>query len=193
MILCVICKLQLLASTSGILPYLECQLGAITEMNSFQAAAAGIIVLPPLGVLALTVSLVRFCQRVDGYIGDIVALDQAYPLELWQDSQAGDRLISQVGAAAQVNIPNTVAAVDQTLDSLVREIDAVAQVHVMQVLSKPRDGKDGLIGDVAAFGKYEVPETRGSVDNLLDGAVGDPGARREVKDAQVFEGPAGGE
>lgn len=161
-------------------------------MNSLETAPTGIVSRdrPSLGVSGLAVPLVGPGQGVDGGVGDVVALDETDPLELWQDGKSSDRLICQVKTAAKVNITNTVAAVDEPLHSLIRKINAVAEVHVVQVLSELRDGKYSLVCDVPALGENDVAQPRSSADDLLDGAVCYTNTRGEIEDAQVLIGLA---
>lgn len=169
--------------------YLERELRAVAEVYSFKTAAAGIrfSYVPSICVPTLAESLVGLSKRIYGHIGDVAAFDEANSLKLGKNSQPGDGFVRQVQAAAQVNIPYTIAEVDQTLDSFVGQVHAVAEVDVMQVLAELRDGEDGLVGNVTAFCEDEISKARGGIDDLLNSTVGDSGTGGKVEDAEVVK------
>lgn len=55
-------------------------------------------------------------------------------------------------AAAKVDIPNTIARVDQTLHSLVSEMATVTKMDIMKIFAQTRDGEDGGICNISALG-----------------------------------------
>lgn len=170
--------------------YLQRKIGTITQMYPFEATVARRIMFP-MGDITLSVpsrpqAHIGLGERLNAQVGDAGALDEPDPLQLGQSGKPRDRVICQVCAAAEVDVPDAVAVVDEALHGLVGEMPAVAKVDIVQILAQPRDGEDGGVRDIPAFGEHEVAEARGNVDDLLDGTVGKAGAGREVQDAEVF-------
>lgn len=190
MMLCIVREYQTRQDKARVwVIYLECELRAVAEVYSFKTAAAGIrfSYVPSICVPTLAQSLVGLSKRIDRHIGDVAAFDETNPLELRKNSQSGDRFIRQIETATQVNVPYTIARVDQTLYSFVGQVHTVAKVNVMQVLAELRDGEDGLVGNIATLCKDEIPKARGGIDDLLNSTVGDPGAGGKVEDAEVVK------
>lgn len=65
-----------------------------------------------VSISPLSAPLVRLGQGIDALICDGTALDEADPLQFWKRGKAGNRLVCQVRAATEIDVPNTVAAVD---------------------------------------------------------------------------------
>lgn len=170
--------------------YLESKVDAIAEMYSLEA---GCIWVHPVGdvhtvaIPSESTAEGRLSQSVDGIIGDGTALDQSNALEFREQSETFDRFICQVSAAAKVDIPNSVAALNKALDTFIRDLYAMPKVDIMQVLAEFCDGLDRDISDVAAFRQDQVAKTRCSINNFLHSRIGETGTRCQVKDPEVFE------
>ena len=97
-------------------------------MNPLQAAVRVVMVLDGIsvGVPPLSVPLVRLGQSHDAVVGDVSALDQAYPLQLWESGQAHDRVVRQVHAAPQVDVTYPVAGLHESLDGVIGDVAAVS-------------------------------------------------------------------
>jgi hypothetical protein len=91
-----------------------------------------------------------------------------------------------MGAAAEVDVTDAIARVDEPLDCLVGEMPTMTQMDIVKVLAEPRDGEDGSVRDIPALSEHEVAKSRGNVDDLFDGAVGQARARREIQNAEMF-------
>ncbi len=135
-----------------------------------------------LGISPVSKSLVGLCQRVYRLVCDIAAFHEANSLQFRQSRKSSDRVVSQVRTTAQVDISNSVAAVNKPLHGVIGNLHTVTQVKVVQVLSQMGDCVYGGIRYIAALSKNEVAETRRHVYYPLDGTVGDASAGGEVKD-----------
>lgn len=93
-----------------------------------------------------------FGERIYTLVGDVGALDEPDPLQFGQSGKSCDRVISQMRAAAQVDIPDAIAMMDQALHSLVGDMPTVTKMDIVQILTQPRDGEDGGIRDIPALG-----------------------------------------
>lgn len=162
-------------------------------MNPLQRAGGGELILyhialrisadarPPVGV----------SQGDDTGIRDLVAFNEADAFELWQHGKLCYRVVRQVCAAAQVDVPYPAAVCHQTLDAIVSDVTTVAQVQEVQVPAELRDRIDGSIRQVAALLKNQIPKARRHINDLLDSAVRDIERVADVKDAQVVKSPPG--
>lgn len=162
-------------------------------MNTLQAAVAVVLVVDDIAlcIASLPVPLVCPCQSEDALVCDVAAFDQTDTLQFGQRSKACDRVVRQVHAAAEINVPYTVAAVHQPFNSLVGDLGAVAQVYIVQVLAQPRDRVNGGVGDVTALGENKVTQARCHGDDPVDGLVRESNARCQVEDAKVLVHPFG--
>lgn len=166
--------------------YLQGQVCAVTQMDTLERAVDFLANDVPESIAARPGAVVCAGQRKDGFVRDVAALDQADALQLGQLGQAHDRIVRQVGAAAEVDVADAVAFLDEPLHGVIRDLAAVTQMQIVQVLTKLGDRIDGGVRDVATFSQHQVAETRGNIDNLSDGGVRHTGARSQIENAQMI-------
>lgn len=116
---------------------LKCQIDAVTEMHSLQAR--GVVLAThkhTTGISADPWAIRRLGESKYRVVSDGAALHQTNTLEFREQSQSLNRLVRQVCAAAQVDVPDSIAVLDQLLNTLICDLPAVAQMHVMEVLAE---------------------------------------------------------
>lgn len=96
-----------------------------------------------------------------------MTFNQAYAPKLRQRSQLLDTLIRDTIAACQVDVPDSIAALDEFFHGIVGDLVAPPKVNVMQIPSQLGDCMYGSIGNLAAFGQYQDPKSGSAVDNPL--------------------------
>lgn len=172
--------------------YRLCQVDAIAQVDSFQAALAAAILARDVVAMRISAhsrSAVRIRQGDDAGIRDAGTLDEANSFELRKSGKSGNRVIGQIVATPKINIANPVARGDEPLHAIVGDLTAVAHVKKVQVPPKARNGIDGSIRQVATFLQYKISESRGNLDDLLDRAVGDSCGVAQVENTEMIIRP----
>jgi hypothetical protein len=147
----------------GIRPsYLKAKAGAVTQVNSLQHCRSNGSVYSYLFGPG---------ERHYAPVRDIAAFHQAYALQLRQRSELRDRVVSQVGAACQIDISNAITRFDELGHSGVGNLGAMAQMNVVQILPEPRYSKHGAIRNMSALGQNQVAQSRSGRYYLHDTAV----------------------
>jgi len=75
-----------------------------------------------VSISARTGALVRPGQSEHAVVRDVGAFDQPDSLELWQRGELRDRLVGQVETEAEIDVPNSVARLYQSLHCVVRDV-----------------------------------------------------------------------
>ena len=102
--------------------YLKSQVSAVAEMDPLKHAHSPSAAVSPL---------LRFRKRLYAPICDVGALHQSYPLQLRQGGQLHDRVVGEVPATRQINIPDAVAQLDKLSNTRIRDARTMAQMNVV--------------------------------------------------------------
>lgn len=156
-------------------------------MNPLQAAAVVVVGyniavrIPPRAC-----SLVGLSKSVHALVSNVATPYQANALELGQGCKPGDGLVREVLATAQINVSDSVAAMDKPLDGIIRDVATVAEMDVVKILSKPRNGIDSRVGNVATLGQDKIAESGSHVNDLLHSTIRKASTAGEVKYTEML-------
>lgn len=98
-----------------------------------------------------------------------------------------DTSIRQVGTASKVDVPDSVARLDELYYRRIRDIGAVAQMDVVQILPKSGNGQDRAIGDEPALGEHQIPQARSRIHDSLHGIILDPLTGSKIQYAKTVK------
>lgn len=115
--------------------------------------------------------LVRSGKSIHALVGNIRALYKTNSFQLGEVRKPHNRLVSQVRAAAQVDITDPIARLDKTLHRVIREMQTMSQMNIVEVLAQTRNGINGGICDITTLCQYEIPQTWRSINDLFDSSV----------------------
>lgn len=101
--------------------YLDGEMHAVTQMHALQWACN-------------TPSAAH--KTLDCKVRDIVALDQADPPKLWQQSELDNTSIREAQTASKVDISYASAMVDEGSNRAVRNVIAVPEMQVVEIFPK---------------------------------------------------------
>lgn len=118
----------------GLTTCLECKVGAVAEMDSFEAGGI-VFVNVAMRIAACPGAMVGASEREHRLVGNTTALNETDSLELRKLCQFGDGVICEVDAAPQINVPYTIALLHKAFDGLVGDMATVTKVQIMQVLA----------------------------------------------------------
>lgn len=91
-----------------------------------------------------------------------------------------------MSAAAEVDVSNSVARLDELHDRSICDLSAMSQVEVVEILSELADSMYRQIRQVFAFCEDQVSQSRGYVNDSLNSSISQACTACQIEYSQMF-------